>query len=57
MLDKTFHDLRAIYAEACFAKFCTDSNVGKRDFIESVLLHETTIRAVDFYLNRVEIKK
>lgn len=56
MENVTFHDLRAIYGEACYSKY-GDDEVGKRDFIESALLHETTIRAVDYYLNRVNIKK
>jgi len=60
ILNATFHDLRALYAEMAWQKFkdkAEELEIGKRDFIENVLLHRTDIRAVDFYLNRASVKK
>jgi len=51
----TFHDLRAIYSEIAYGKFGKQiEELGKKEFIEDILLHHKEVKAVDFYLNRVK---
>lgn len=49
----SFSDLRAMFGEMAYLLYA-EKDMDKKDFIESALVHESKIRAVDFYLNRVK---
>jgi len=48
--DISFHDLRAMYAEACWQRYGEESGMSKEDFIGFVLGHKKFVTATDHYL-------
>ena len=56
----SFHDLRALYGEVAYAKNrekLAAEGIEKSDFVEAILLHEKTIRPVDFYLKKIKVEE
>jgi len=47
---KSFHDLRAMYAEECWKRYGKDSGMSHDDFIGHVLGHKKFVTATDHYL-------
>lgn len=46
----TFHDLRKMYAQACWVKFADKEQENQKDFFAKILGHEIQVDTVDHYL-------